>query len=328
MVGGIRCVVGVVAVAAFSAGFHPAAHAQLVFGSTTPTTTNPAAIYLDVTTGQTTTLWNSAANKKVNGAAADLANGRLYTNDAARLNFWDFGSVGTAPTFIAGMYRTNDNVTFTATGVDSLAWANGKLYGGTSFGSTVFKRGIYEISTVSDGMATPHSVMTPRWLDPTGVGTSSGTLILDGLDFNAADGLFYATQTADTTATGGIYTRGIYSIDVFGTGALTKLADFPAGVTGADGLAIGGGMFWLTDQVAGNNVISIYPFDPVTLTYGTTITVPLPETVNRATGATWAPGALTPVPEPGSLAMIAAAGATAVGVRRRRQGALSSPAAN
>src|SRR5690349_9203989 len=42
------------------------ANAQLVFGTTTPTTTNPCAIYLDVTTGVTTTLWNSASNKKVN----------------------------------------------------------------------------------------------------------------------------------------------------------------------------------------------------------------------------------------------------------------------
>src|SRR4051795_7183196 len=162
------------------------ARAQLVFGTTTPTTTNPSAVYLDVNTGTTTVLWNSAANKKVNGAAADLVNRRLYTNDAARLNFWDFGNVVTAPTFIAGMYRT-DGTTFTATGVDSLAWANGKLYGGTSFGSTVYKRGIYEVATTSDGAATPHCVMTPLWLDPTAAGTNSGTIVLDGLDFNAAD---------------------------------------------------------------------------------------------------------------------------------------------
>src|SRR5437016_2248632 len=193
------------------------ARAQLVFGTTSTTTTNPCAIYLDVTTSATTTLWNSAANKKVNGAAADLANSRLYTNDAARLNFWNFGSVGTTPTFIAGMYRTSDNVTFTATGVDSLAWANGKLYGGTSFGSTTYKRGIYQIATTSDGMATAHCVMTPLWLDPTGVGTLSGTIELGGLDFNTSNGLFYGTQTADTTATGGTYTRGIYSIDAFGS---------------------------------------------------------------------------------------------------------------
>jgi hypothetical protein len=276
------------------------ANAQLVFGTTTPTTTNPSAIYLDVNTGTTTVLWNSAANKKVNGAAADLVNHRLYTNDAARLNFWDFGNVGTAPTLIAGMYRT-DGTTFTATGVDSLAWANGKLYGGTSFGSTVYKRGIYEVATTSDGAATPHAVMTPLWLDPTGSGTFSGSIVLDGLDFNAADNKFYATQTADTTASGGTFTRGIYSIDAFGTGALTKVADFPAGATGVDGLAIGGGKFWLTDQVAADNKVYIYPYDPVTSTYGATISFALTDATSRATGATWAPGAL---PEPSTAATL------------------------
>src|SRR5262245_3804467 len=108
---------------------HSAAYAQLVFGSTTTSTSNPCAIYLDVTTNQLTTLWNSAANKKVNGLAADSASGRLYSNDAARLNFWNYGSLGTAPTFIAGLYRTTDNITFAATGIDGLAFANGKLYG-------------------------------------------------------------------------------------------------------------------------------------------------------------------------------------------------------
>jgi ketosteroid isomerase-like protein len=59
------------------------ASAQLVFGSTTTNTANPAAFYLNVTTGQVTTLWNSATNKKVNGLAADQAGARLYANDAA-----------------------------------------------------------------------------------------------------------------------------------------------------------------------------------------------------------------------------------------------------
>jgi hypothetical protein len=296
-----------------SAALASTASAQLVFGTTTPTTTNPAAVYLDVNTGQTTTLWNSAANKKVNGAAADLVNRRLYTNDAARLNYWDFGNLGTAPTTIAGMYRT-DGTTFTATGVDGLAFANGKLYGSTSFGSTVYKRGIYQIETTPDGAATPHCIMTPLWLDPTGVGTSSGTIVLDGLDYNEADGKFYACQTADTTGTGGTYTRGLYSVDAFGTGALTKVADFPAGATGVDGLAIGGGKFWLTDQVAADNKVYIYPYDPSTGTYGTRIEFALADGTSRASGATWAPGA---VPEPASaFALLAAAAILAT--RRRR----------
>ena len=48
-------------------------NAQLVFGSTTTSTSNPCAFYLDVSNNQVTTLWNSAANKKVNGFAADIA---------------------------------------------------------------------------------------------------------------------------------------------------------------------------------------------------------------------------------------------------------------
>lgn len=221
--------------------------AQLVFGSTSTNTANGAAFYLNVATSQVTTLWNSAANKKVNGLAADPASGRLYANDAARLNYWNYGSLNTPPTLIAGMYRTQDNVTFSATGVDGLAFANGNLYGATTFGSTTYKRGIYRVATTSDGMATPHCVMTPLWLDPTGVGTSSGTISLGGLEYNSADNLFYITNSADTTGTGGTYTPGIFTIDAFGTGALTKLIDFPVGHNRIDGLAIGGGKLWMTE---------------------------------------------------------------------------------
>src|SRR3954447_6872274 len=160
------------------------ARAQLVFGSTTPTTTNPSAIYYDVTTGQTTTLWNSATNKKVNGLAADEVGGRLFANDAARLNVWNYGSIGTAPTFIAGMYRTDGAGTFRAAGVDSLGWANGKLYGVISSADSVLGqfRGIYEIATVSDGASTPHCAATPVYQN------SFGTMVLGGLDFDPALG--------------------------------------------------------------------------------------------------------------------------------------------
>jgi len=205
-----RCVVSAVALLAFGAS---QASGQLVIGTTTPTTSNGAAFYIDVNALTAQTLWNSAANKKVNGLAADPVSGKLYANDAARLNVWDYGSVGTAPTFIAGMYRTNDNVAFTATGVDGLAWANSNLYGVTQFGSTVYKRGIYRIATSSDGASTPHCVMTPVWLDPTGVGTVSGTLGLGGLEFNPANNLFYFTNSVDTTGSGGTYTQGIYTVD-------------------------------------------------------------------------------------------------------------------
>jgi hypothetical protein len=282
------------------------ASAQLVFGTTTSSTSNPAAMYLDINTGQVTTLWNSASHKKVNGMAADPDTGRLYTNDAARLNYWNYGDLSTAPTFIAGMYRTEDFVSFSATGVDGLAFANGRLYGATSYQSTTFSRGIYEVATVPDGAS--HCVMTPLWLDPTASPGVSGTLSLDGLDFNAGDGLFYATQTEDA----GDFTRGLYSIDAFGTGDITKIADFPAGYTDIGGLAIGGGKFWLVQQEPGASRIDIFPYDPATGLYGDTIYVPLADGTQRATGAAWAPGAL---PEPGTLSALALV--ALVALRRR-----------
>lgn len=294
------------------------AMAQLVVGSTTTNTSNPAAIYIDVVSGTQTTLWNSAANKKVNGAAADLNGARLYTNDAARLNFWDFGSIGTAPTFIAGMYRSAPGSgTFAATGVDGLAWANNKLYGATSFGSTVFKRGIYEVATVSDGAATPHAVMTELWLDPTAAPLgNSGSLTLSGLDFNPATNLFYATQTTDASAVQNGVGRGLFSIDAFGTGAITKIADFPTGRTNVDGLAVGGGKYWLTEEVPGTGLL-IYPYNPVTSAYEATITVPFTlDASQRTAGATWAPGALVAVPEPSTLAAFGLMSLLAV--RRRK----------
>lgn len=290
------------------------ASAQLVFGTTTPTTTNPAAVYLNINTGTTTTLWNSAAQKKVNGLAADTVNGKLYSNDAARLNVWNYGSVGTTPTLIGGMYRTSDNVSFTATGVDGLAWANGQLYGSTSFGSTVFKRGIYRINTTPDSGG--RCVMTALWTDPTGVGTNSGTLQFGGIEYNAADGKFWVTNGTDTTSTGGTYQRAIYTVDAFGSGAMTKIADFPAGHLQIDGLAIGGGYAWLTEQAPSSNTVNIFGYNLSTGQYDKSFSFALADGTQRASGATWAPDAYLPIPSPAGAGVLALAGA--MGLRRRR----------
>ncbi|MFO0861435.1 MAG: hypothetical protein U0570_12850 [Phycisphaerales bacterium] len=290
------------------------ASAQLVFGTTSAVTTNPAAVYLNVSNGATTTLWNSAANKKVNGLAADTTNGILYANDAARLNSWSYGSVGTAPTLIGGMYRTNDNVSFTATGVDGLAFANGNLYASTSFGSTVYKRGIYRVNTTPDSGG--RCVMTPLWLDPTGIGTNSGTLQFGGIDYNAADGKFWVTNGTDTTGAGGTYQRAIYTIDAFGGGAMVKIADFPVGHAQIDGLAIGGGYAWLTEQAPGSSTVNIFGFNLSTLQYDKSFTFALAESSQRATGACWAPGAYAAIPGPAGVSVLAAG--LLFGARRRR----------
>ena len=287
------------------------ASAQLVFGTTTTSTTNPAAIYLDVGTGQTTTLWNSTTNRKVNGLAADPVGRRLYANDAARLNVWDYGNVGTAPTFIAGLFRSNGTTT-AATGFNGLAWANGALYGATSFASTTFSRGIYQIPLTPN--ASNQLITTQVWSDP----DPTGTLVLGGLDFNPVNNLFYATQTTDSTGNGGFLTPGIFTIDVFGTGAFTKIAELPTGGSQADGLAIGGGKIWVTQQIAAQNQISVWALDLTTLTYSDPLTFALPDGTNRASGAAWAPGALVPEPSTYALLLMGAGAAGFITRRRRR----------
>lgn len=301
--------------AAMAAVVASGASAQLVFGTTTASTSNPAAIYLDVTSGTTTTLWNSATNKKVNGLAADTTNGLLYANDAARLNVWSYGNVGTAPTLIGGMYRTNDNVSFTATGVDGLAFANNKLYASTSFGSTVYKRGIYQVNTTPD--ANGRCVMSSVWLDPTGVGTNSGTIQFGGIDFNAADGKFWVTNGTDTTGSGGTYQRAIYTVDAFGTGDMIKIADFPTGHNQIDGLAIGGGYAWLTEQAPSSSVVNIFGFNLTTLEYDKSFTFALTDSSQRASGACWAPNAYLAIPAPATGALLAFG---LFGAARRRRG--------
>jgi hypothetical protein len=290
------------------------ASAQLVFGTTTTNTSNPSAIYLDVTSGTTTTLWNSAAQKKVNGLAADTANGRLYSNDAARLNKWEYGSVGTTPTLIGGMYRTNDNVSFAATGVSGLAFANNKLYATTSFGSTVYKRGIYEVNTTPNSLG--YCVMTAVWTDPTGIGTLSGTSDFGGIDFNIADGKFWVTNSTDTTGTGGTYQRAIYTVDALGSGAMVKVADFPVGHNQIDGLAIGGGYAWLTEQAPSSATVNIFGFNLTTLQYDKSFTFTLTDSSQRASGAAWAPNAYLTIPAPAS-GMLLALGLCGAARRRR-----------
>lgn len=303
---------GIVCACALVSGLLVAdANAQLVVGSTSTTAGNPAAYYIDVTTGVQTPLWTQTSTTNVNGLGGDNVNGKLYANDGPRLNVWNYGAVGTTPTFIAGIYRTDGAGSFSAAQVDSLTFANGKLYGVSTNAVTAFNqfRGIYEIATEHDGAATPHCIMTPVYMN------SFSTMVLGGLDFDPTLGEFVVTSTVDASSAGGPGI-GIYAIDALGDDSVTKIADFPAGETDWDGLAIGGGKYWLTDFQVGNptstSVIKILPYDPTTSTYGTMMTVTLTDGTNRSTGATWAPNA---IPEPTSLAAV---GLLSVFALRRR----------
>ncbi|HEY7090777.1 MAG TPA: hypothetical protein VH518_21955 [Tepidisphaeraceae bacterium] len=277
--------------------------AQLVVGTTT--TAGPNAYYINVDALTATPLWQATTSgNKINGITVDPQNGLMYNADAARLSVRGYNApLGTRPTFIAGMYRWDGNTTFSATGADDLAFAGGNVYCWTDFPSSTFTRGIYRVPTTP---VNSRLVLEPLWLD------TSSTYSFKGLAYNPGDGLFYGTNIADTTGTGGTLTPGLFSIDAFGTGAVTRIADFPAGRTEIDGIAIGGGSFWLTEKDRNSTNIYVYPFDPVSHTYDTTLALDIGDTKALSSGATWAPGA----PEPACLGLLWLTASTLV--RRRR----------
>jgi hypothetical protein len=158
--------------------------------------------------------------------------------------------------------------------------------------------------------------MTALWTDPTGIGTLSGTVQFGGIDYNAADGKFWVTNGTDTTGSGGTYQRAIYTVDAFGSGAMVKVADFPLGRTQIDGLAIGGGYAWLTEQAPSSSTVNIYGYNLSTGVYDKSFTFALTDPTQRASAATWAPDAYLPIPSPAAGALLALAGVS--GLRRRR----------
>ncbi len=289
-----------------------AAQAQLVFGHTYYAAASAGvtgAMYLDVTTGNATQLWTGAnvsgsGNRRVNGLAADNANGIIYGNSSARLYQWEFGTQGSIPTFITGFYRLGSNGTTYATGVDGLAVANSKVYAYTNYNAgsgNVVEDGIYEVdSSITNGDAN----MTLKWRH------DDLAYNLQGIEFNEADGLFYAANLSTANP------KGIYTIDVFGTGAITKIADFDSFIPDPDGLAIGGGRVWLTGNISGSGSVRVAGFNLATGLYDEAFQLDGLGTSSYATGATWAPEALNPVPEPATLAAL---GAGALALLRRRK---------
>ncbi len=297
-----------VAVACLGAG----AQAQLVFGTTGKTATLPTAYYMDVTTGAVSGLYNYTLNKKVNGIVADRSSGKIYSNDAARLNVWNYGAVGTAPTFIGGFYRWDPAISAApvVTGIDDLTWAKGKMYGWNAFANAGYKRGIYEIPTSAD--STGKVVMTNEiWKDTTGLFT------FQGLAYDPVRNVFYGANNNAAAGQG----VGLYKIEAFGSGAVTWMGAFPAGRTGIDGLVVGDdGNLWMTEKDRTNDNLYVFSMKIATGAFGASYTFNYPDHTTAggptvlATGATWAPFAA--VPEPGSL--LAMGLGALVLIRRRR----------
>jgi hypothetical protein len=97
---------------------------------------------------------------------------------------------------------------------------------------------------------------------------------------------------------------------------MVKVADFPLGRTQIDGLAIGGGYAWLTEQAPSSSTVNIYGYNLSTGVYDKSFTFALTDPTQRASAATWAPDAYLPIPSPAAGALLALAGVS--GLRRRR----------
>lgn len=113
-----------------------------------------------------------------------------------------------------------------------LAWANGTLYGVTNFSpaSGLNPIGIYAIAP--DGTMTLELALDSEFNN------------MGGFAFNPDDGLFYGTNTTGLAS-------GFYSIDVFGSGAVTLVAPYPASEFRITGLAVGNGIAYLVDHDPG-----------------------------------------------------------------------------
>ena len=258
-------------------------HAQLVFGSTyyaSAAVGVSGAFYLDVDTGMAQQIWIGASNKKVSALAADPITRTIWGADNARLTKWAWGSVGTAPIEVSGYYRLGSNGTAYATFVGSLAFANGKLYAYTNYnagGSALFvEDGIYEIDPT---VPRPGPNMNLVWRH------DDLAYNFEGFDYSPETGLFYATNNVSDPLRS--LERGIYSIDLFGAGAITKIANYSAYLPSPDGLAVGRGKLWLTQKATDWTALKIEAFDLATQQFGARFELEGFSSTSRFTGATW-----------------------------------------
>lgn len=266
------------------------AHAQLVFGSTqytAPTAGVSGAFYLDVTTGAATQLWIGASNKKVSALAVDSATGSFWGADNARLLQWNWGTVGTVPTEVSGLYRLGSNGTTYPTFVGSMAFANQKVYAYTNYnllGSGPFvEDGIY---TIDPTVPRPGVNMTLVWRH------DDLAYNFEGMDYSPETGLFYANNNVSDPLR--VAERGIYTIDV-SSGTVTKIANYSAFLPSPDGLAIGGGKLWLTQKDTTWTSLRIEAYDLATGHFAEQFELPGFPTGGRFTGAAWYPRPSTTV---------------------------------
>jgi hypothetical protein len=259
-------------------GIAATAHAQLIVGNDQSGT---ASIYnVNVTTGVATPIYAaSTTDAKPWGMAYDWDSNTLYWNNGSTLFKSAFGPALT-PQNLGTMMFNAATVNFVA-----LAFKDGKLYGTRNIATEA----VYEIS--------------PDTLVATQVYVHPSTFDFGGLDFDRTDGKLYGLS--DTAPAGN--TRGLYHIDYVNM-TQTQLAEYPAGETDIDGLAVHNGIAYYVTDGPNTTQPNFYLFDAAT---GAQIgTLPSPFTGSGTFSAA------TFVPEPASLALVALAGLALL--RRRR----------
>lgn len=254
-----------------AAGMAANANAQLLVGN--DDTAGPNAWNVNVGDETATILWEGF---EVWGMAYDGATNTVYANDGTTLGF---GALGGA--FPDGTVGITD-AAGAALSMVSLAWANGGLYSTRN----IANEAVYQID--------PNTGVAEVVLDYTDADYDFG-----GLAFNPDDGLFYGTSDDTSPAS------GLYSIDVFGGGAINLITPYPDGETDIDGLAVGNGIAYLVEDEAGE---TIHPFDLANGVYLDSLMSPMTSS-EVFSGAAW-------VPAPTTMALLGLGGLVAT--RRRR----------
>lgn len=292
------------------------AQAQLVVGTNASEgSSSPflsGAFYIDVEAGTGRQLWKGTTTRSRPTGMVSIGT-TLYGGSGLRGFTWNHGAIGQLPVESDRLFRLGrDNIAY-STAFENMTMANGQIYGYTNFnllGATQVEDGIFRIDPTNPLLNVPEAEDT--------------TLIwrhddlkynFKGFAYNEVNGLFYATHNpGDATLT---RETGLFTIDAFGTGAVTKIADFGTFVPDATGLTFGGGKLWMSGKSAASTELRIASFDLTTGTYGDFMSIDgfATTTSPLSTALVWSPGA---VPEPATLAALSL-GALAL-LRRKRRG--------
>lgn len=263
----LLCVLGLVSVA----------NAQLFVGYDETSSSGNTQAWEVKPGGGSTPLWGGVID--VWGLGADPATMTLHISGG--VDYWTYDIAGGGAPVEVGTFTDPAGSSLSMVG---LTFGGGSLYGWRN--GSVGSEGIYKI-------------------DPTGasvIAVAPDTTAYDfgGLGYNPADRLFYGSNDSTSAPSG----RGIYSIDVFGSGDINFVAAYPAGETDIDGLAVGNGIVYLVEDETGD---TIHPYDLGAGSYLASMTSPF-ESNEIFSGAAY-------IPEPATLTALAI-GALAL-LRRR-----------